>query len=349
MVERLIEIIKNNKKYLLLFLLIIVGIAVILLIKKPSEEISEIPATKIPPQLLIFPDEPGTHNPVTEKRCLNVKNPVEKEKCLKELNFINAVINQDINGCLSLADDDKRDKCIFEVAKRKLIKEHCHKIKDRKMKEMCFIDVAIEKLDDSICDYAFSDEPFERKECKDKVRCFDIIRNKKDISLCHEVRTLEYGPLCYGYMFAQGQDCSKVETGKEICQSMYILGDAKNKEDCNKIPLENYKKVCFAMIEAGGKFIDSDGDGVYDGEELNYTTDPFNPDTDGDGLNDYEEIKNLGTNPIEADTDRDGLNDYEELKIYHTHVQKPDTDGDGYLDGEEVKNGYNPLGEGRIK
>lgn len=343
--EGLIKFLKDNKKYLLIAILIIVIVGIIFFVF-PKEEEELLPQQPSLPTT--FPDLPLEHNPLTIERCKSVEDPIQKKVCLAELDYINAVLDRDVNECLSLTKDDQKDKCIFEIARTELIKEHCHKIKDKKMKEMCFVDVAIEKLDDSICDYAFSDEPFERKECKDKVRCFDIVRNKKDISLCHEVRTLEYGPLCYGYMFAQGQDCSKVKTGKEICQSMYILGDAKNKEDCNKIPLENYKKVCFAMVEAGGKFIDSDGDGVYDGEELNYTTNPFNTDTDGDGLNDYEEIKNLGTNPTEADTDRDGLNDYEELKIYHTHVQKPDTDGDGWLDGEEVKAGYNPLGEERL-
>lgn len=48
-----------------------------------------------------------------------------------------------------------------------------------------------------------------------------------------------------------------------------------------------------------------------------------------------------------TDTDNDGLTDVEE-KIYGTKINQPDTDEDGFLDGEEVKNGYNPLGEGKI-
>ena len=49
-----------------------------------------------------------------------------------------------------------------------------------------------------------------------------------------------------------------------------------------------------------------------------------------------------------ADSDGDGITDSDELKVYHTDHNNPDTDGDGYLDGEEVRNGYNPLGEGRL-
>jgi len=70
-------------------------------------------------------------------------------------------------------------------------------------------------------------------------------------------------------------------------------------------------------------------------------------DSDADGLSDDEEAQ-LGTNPYSADTDGDGLTDYEEVNVYKTDPKKSDTDGDGYKDGEEVKNGYNPLGPGKL-
>ena len=50
-----------------------------------------------------------------------------------------------------------------------------------------------------------------------------------------------------------------------------------------------------------------------------------------------------------TDSDNDGLTDVEELKVYGTDPKRADTDGDGYLDGDEIKNGYNPLGEGKLK
>lgn len=70
-------------------------------------------------------------------------------------------------------------------------------------------------------------------------------------------------------------------------------------------------------------------------------------DSDGDGLSDEVE-RMLGTDPFNPDTDNDGLTDYEEVCIYGTDPLNPDTDGDGYLDGEEVEAGYNPLGPGRL-
>ena len=70
-------------------------------------------------------------------------------------------------------------------------------------------------------------------------------------------------------------------------------------------------------------------------------------DTDKDGLNDSTE-NTLGTNPNNPDTDGDGLQDREEVEVYKTNPLVADSDGDGYLDGAEVKGGYNPLGEGKL-
>ncbi len=59
------------------------------------------------------------------------------------------------------------------------------------------------------------------------------------------------------------------------------------------------------------------------------------PDSDGDGLNDAEEIEIYGTDPFSADTDNDGLADGQEVISYGTDPKNPDTDGDGILDGQE--------------
>ncbi len=50
---------------------------------------------------------------------------------------------------------------------------------------------------------------------------------------------------------------------------------------------------------------------------------------------------------LTADIDNDGLILRQEYK-YFTNPLNPDTDGDGYKDGKEVRDGYNPLGEGRL-
>ncbi len=82
--------------------------------------------------------------------------------------------------------------------------------------------------------------------------------------------------------------------------------------------------------------LDTDFDGLSDAEELfQYSTDPTSLDTDGDGLDDYEEIFTYGTNPNMFDSDGDGLQDGEELSTYQTDPTNPDTDGDGAPDGQD--------------
>lgn len=65
--------------------------------------------------------------------------------------------------------------------------------------------------------------------------------------------------------------------------------------------------------------LDSDGDTIPDNMEIGYGTDPFNPDTDNDGLSDWDERAFWKTDPL-----------------------NPDTDGDGFTDGQEADAGYDP-------
>lgn len=95
---------------------------------------------------------------------------------------------------------------------------------------------------------------------------------------------------------------------------------------------------------------DIDKDGVSDADEINiYYTNPENPDTDGDGRSDWQELTggysphNPASVKLEKnDLDNDGLSDRMELN-FKTNLNNPDTDNDGHYDGEEVKYGYNPL------
>ena len=70
-------------------------------------------------------------------------------------------------------------------------------------------------------------------------------------------------------------------------------------------------------------------------EQRNVTSDPFNPDTDGDGVGDLDEHNNI-TDPRDADTDRDQLSDADELNVYRSSPIEQDTDFDGLDDSEEV-------------
>jgi hypothetical protein len=116
----------------------------------------------------------------------------------------------------------------------------------------------------------------------------------------------------------------------------------------------------------GAERPDSDGDGLYDDDETDvYGTDPDNPDTDGDNVDDGQEVFD-GTDPNDPDdpgdgvdagtedtedaddgTDRpdsdgDGLYDADETDVYGTDPDNPDSDGDDVDDGQEVFDGTDP-------
>ena len=58
-----------------------------------------------------------------------------------------------------------------------------------------------------------------------------------------------------------------------------------------------------------GTTIDTDGDGLTDGEEINIGTDPTLADTDGDGVSDGVEVS-LGSNPLDPTSIAAHLNPY---------------------------------------
>ncbi len=105
---------------------------------------------------------------------------------------------------------------------------------------------------------------------------------------------------------------------------------------------------------------DTDDDGLQDGLEVNGSTgtDPLDPDTDGDGLCDGpntvpgctggEDQDGDGvrapweTDPLDDDTDSDGLRDGDEVEVHGTDPLDPDSDDDGFTDLEEVLAGSDP-------
>ncbi len=91
---------------------------------------------------------------------------------------------------------------------------------------------------------------------------------------------------------------------------------------------------------------DSDGDELNEYDEIYvYFTDPYNPDHESDGLPDGYEVQN-GLNPLlndaSEDPDIDDLINLEEYKFW-CDPQDDDSDDDLILDGYEVYNLLNPL------
>jgi len=72
-------------------------------------------------------------------------------------------------------------------------------------------------------------------------------------------------------------------------------------------------------------------------------------DTDGDGLEDKEEINIYKTNPNDPDTDNDGIIDPIEIFVFKSDPLNPDSDNDGVNDKEEILQGLDPSLPGEAK
>jgi hypothetical protein len=103
----------------------------------------------------------------------------------------------------------------------------------------------------------------------------------------------------------------------------------------NEIPITETESEIGGGLEVDERVIDEE---VLFGEPI---------DRDADGLDDVTE-ESIGTDPNNWDTDGDELSDGDEAIVWETDPLNPDTDGDGFSDGAEVKNGYSPVGPGRI-
>jgi len=267
--------------------------------------------------------------------CEEILNEQEKSDCFNQAYRNEAAISQNLEDCLKVIDYDLRNQCIYKMAREREIGD-CFKIADHHLQEICIQDIGIERREESFCD-GFISEPHEYEECVDRIRAFKA-GDDADFSQCVGIKTLEYQGLCIHNILKNGDlTCYDIDN-KELrdkCVSDMTYAFALEKKYCERIPDPIYKKACFIKVaNPDQRHIDSDGDGLYDNKELWFQTNPFDTDTDDDGLTDYEEIIEIHSNPIDPDTDDDGLSDYDEIQI-GAHRLKPDTDGDGVLDGRD--------------
>ena len=98
----------------------------------------------------------------------------------------------------------------------------------------------------------------------------------------------------------------------------------------------DHAEVCGGDGAEIGKWYDRSPASVRDGFilETGYSTDPTDPDSDDDGLDDGAE-QQAGSNPFMADTDGDGLGDAQEVNLTHTNPKSSDSDGDGIQDADD--------------
>ncbi len=170
----------------------------------------------------------------------------------------------------------------------------------------------------------------------------DAYASMSDISV-YGNWTLGGGPWVWaGYVATRANYCSNA-AGEIDWQGAF---DAAVSDGL--FPTNASSNTCFLR---GVWCIDTDGDGLEDGDELYvYLTDPHNPDTDGDGLTDCDELFYMGgTDPFDPDTDGDGLTDGWEWWYWMNpcvwNDPNVDPDEDGLSNIEECQYGTDPFND----
>ena len=112
-----------------------------------------------------------------------------------------------------------------------------------------------------------------------------------------------------------------------------LVGTSLTDKDTDNDGLPDSFEVFAPLYDVFNPLIaDTDSNGINDGDE----------DYDEDGLKNKEEIENK-TSVFDKDTDGDELEDGEEVYKYKTNPSKIDTDNDGLDDFKEIQLGFNPL------
>ena len=112
-----------------------------------------------------------------------------------------------------------------------------------------------------------------------------------------------------------------------------LVGTSLTDKDTDNDGLPDSFEVFAPLYDVFNPLVaDTDSNGINDGDE----------DYDEDGLKNKEEIENK-TSAFDKDTDGDELEDGEEVYKYKTNPSKIDTDNDGLDDFKEIQLGFNPL------
>jgi hypothetical protein len=198
----------------------------------------------------------------------------------------------------SMLEGTAFDNCIFELSNIKSDYLLCETIVDQGLKDVC-----------------------------QGMLLTELAEGNEDFGLCTHINDEEWQSICWERVEDEIVDaglCDEYSLDPELCKEYLVMDEAQATADVDK---------CYQITDMDLKSQCIDG--------INST------DYDNDGLT-REDEASLGTSDDLVDTDGDGLNDHDELYKYHTDPLNSDTDGDGYGDGIEVAGGYDPLGSGSL-
>ena len=202
-----------------------------------------------------------------EAECLNAQ---DTEKCISAVAFRLASDHGDSDYCVDISDTVERDECFLTASIVSLDADGCAEVDDIALRTQCEDAILAQTIDDGYGIEAcagFSDED-DRSNCEssyilDAMLMDDCIDRGVDQGIC------DYGQIIVTAVANQNPDL------------------------CDDISDEEYYGTCLEMITV----VDRDQDGLTEDQENRYGTDDRNPDTDGDGFTDKQEIDS-GYDPL---------------------------------------------------
>lgn len=223
--------------------------------------------------------------------------------------------------CADFTDPAACQKAILDKAAQSMnAPEACKALKDPAALDDCVWGVAASAGDAAIC--------AQMADVALAAACVDGIALKKalgaaDEKLCAAIKDETKRAGCVESLAPTNvTNCSARGRSVEECTARTAIEAAQAKRDpslCTSITAD-FQDMCQELV-----MDDMDLDDLIGVDETLFGTDPRKPDTDGDGLKDGEEVL-----------------------VYHSDPKNPDTDKDGFKDGDEVKQGFSPIGPGKL-
>lgn len=233
-------------------------------------------------------------------------------------------VEQSLETCNNAADPETcRANRIRDAAKATQEIAVCAMLEDEAYEECVWV-TAQENENPAFCAHLLSED--RRVRCSDDLNIILALKFS-DSRFCEKVVTDQRRHDCAETLLGpvNSETCLPRGYDQAYCQALLVIEQAVEEKDpsfCEELGVENAEYG--ACLDAIG-FADPDTDGMSSSQEQDFGTDETNPDTDGDGLLDGEEVHVWGTDPL-----------------------NPDTDGDTFLDGQEVNDGYSPTGSGTL-
>lgn len=197
----------------------------------------------------------------------------DSAKCLSELTLDEAVTGKQAEACDKIENTELKDGCFDIIARTLGEVKVCERISFQTAKDSCAGSIL-----------------------------FAEAKKSKEISACADIVSERFKNACYVFIFnAVGtlDSCKDAGDRSAECVATVAFRDAIAAADpafCAPIADAEKKASCEEDINNLKGSLDSDKDGLTNAQEAQYGTDPNNPDTDGDGFKDGDEVK-AGYNP----------------------------------------------------